>query len=134
MNTSPLGEESAASNPIEAISIIQAIPERGGAGKISETTSRTEAIVSSTKKNVPESVSMERGAFQPGPERFETRLKSDEDAARESLESLAGRTLTAAQWTSARARLLEFVGILLDCERTTTTSEAVLLGRKEQSL
>jgi hypothetical protein len=41
-------------------------------------------------------------------------------AARAAIELRAGCALTDAQWAAARARLLEFVGILRDWDRKTT--------------
>jgi hypothetical protein len=45
-----------------------------------------------------------------------------ETAAREAIELDADRTLTDAEWAAARARLLKFVDILRDWERSATTS------------
>ena len=45
-----------------------------------------------------------------------------EAAARTAIELHAGRALTDAQWAAARARLLEFAGILRDWDRRTTAS------------
>ena len=45
-----------------------------------------------------------------------------EEDARAALELRAGRTLTDAEWAAARARLLEFAGILRIWDRTTTAS------------
>lgn len=42
--------------------------------------------------------------------------------ARAALELRAGRTLTDAEWALARARLLEFAGILRIWDRRTTAS------------
>jgi len=43
-----------------------------------------------------------------------------EDTARAAMELRAGRPLTEAEWSAARARLLEFGSILRSWERTTT--------------
>ena len=45
-----------------------------------------------------------------------------EAAARTAIELHAGRALTDAEWAAARARLLEFAGILRDWDRKTTAS------------
>ncbi len=45
-----------------------------------------------------------------------------EAAARNTIELHAGRALTDVQWAAARARLLEFVSILRDCDRQTISS------------
>ena len=45
-----------------------------------------------------------------------------EAAARAAIELRAGRALTDAEWAAARARLLEFAGILRDWDRKTTAS------------
>ena len=45
-----------------------------------------------------------------------------EAAARTAIELHTGRALTDAQWAAARARLLEFAGILRDWDRKTTAS------------
>jgi hypothetical protein len=50
--------------------------------------------------------------LQSEPELFDTRPKSREDAARCALDSLAGHTLTGAEWVVARSKLPEFVTIL----------------------
>ena len=39
-----------------------------------------------------------------------------------AIELRAGRALTDAEWAAARARLLEFAGILRDWDRKTTAS------------
>jgi hypothetical protein len=56
--------------------------------------------------------SMASRTLHPGPESFDTRPKSHEDAARAALDSLAGCTLTGSEWAVAKAKLLEFVIIL----------------------
>jgi len=45
-----------------------------------------------------------------------------EAAARSAIELHAGCALTDAQWAAARARLLEFAGILRGWDRKTTAS------------
>jgi hypothetical protein len=45
-----------------------------------------------------------------------------EAAARTAIELNAGRPLTDAQWAAARARLVEFAGILRDWDRKTVAS------------
>jgi hypothetical protein len=45
-----------------------------------------------------------------------------EAAARTAIELRAGHALTDAQWAAARARLLEFAGILRDWDRKPTAS------------
>jgi hypothetical protein len=56
--------------------------------------------------------SMPPRTLHPGPEPFDIRPESREDAARAALDSRAGRTPTSAEWLVARAKLLEFVTIL----------------------
>jgi hypothetical protein len=55
-------------------------------------------------------------------EESEVRPNRAESAARASLEQRAGRTLFHAEWVSAQARLLEFVGIVRVWDRKTTAS------------
>lgn len=43
-------------------------------------------------------------------------------AARTEIELHAGRPITDAEWAAARARLLEFAGILRGWDRETTSS------------
>lgn len=45
-----------------------------------------------------------------------------ERAARAALEQRAGRTLMDAEWVQARAKFMEFVGILRGWDRKTTAS------------
>jgi hypothetical protein len=45
-----------------------------------------------------------------------------EAVARTTIELHAGHALTDAQWAAARARLLEFAGILRDWDRKKTAS------------
>jgi hypothetical protein len=45
-----------------------------------------------------------------------------EIAARVALEPRAGHSLTHAEWSAMRARLLEFASILRDWDRKTTAS------------
>ena len=79
-----------------------------------------------TTTEVPEPV---RGRSNPaasctlhrGPERFDTRPESGEDAARAALDSRAGRTLSDADWADAKDRLLEFFAILRGWDRSTRT-------------
>jgi hypothetical protein len=59
-----------------------------------------------------------------GPESFDPRPKSCEDAARAALDSRAGRTLTGTEWVVARAKLLEFVTILRGWAQKIKNGEA----------
>lgn len=49
-----------------------------------------------------------------------------EDTARDALDSLAGRTLTVAEWAVAQARFLKFVTILRGWARKGENHEAGL--------
>jgi hypothetical protein len=53
-------------------------------------------------------------------DRDDRRRTPSEAAARAALELRAGCGLTDAEWAAARARLLEFAGILRDWDRKTT--------------
>lgn len=55
-----------------------------------------------------------------GNDRDDRGRTQNEVAARAALELRVGRTLTDAEWAAARARLLEFVGILRVWDRKTT--------------
>ena len=58
------------------------------------------------------------------PPRFETDPRASEDAARSALDSLAGRTLTGAEWEVAQAKLLQFVVVLRDWNQRATERES----------
>lgn len=47
-----------------------------------------------------------------------------EDAARATLDSLAGRCLTDAEWMRARAKLVEFMSILRTWDQQAKTSNS----------
>jgi hypothetical protein len=53
---------------------------------------------------------------------FDRSGRQMEAAARSAIELRAGRALTDAEWAAARARLLEFAGILRTWDRMTTAS------------
>jgi hypothetical protein len=59
---------------------------------------------------------------QPNSKRADLPPNRFECAARAALEQRAGRTLIDAEWVRARAKLMEFVGILRGWDRKTTAS------------
>jgi hypothetical protein len=66
---------------------------------------------------------MSRIAVASG-EQSDTRLQPAEVAARRALDLLARRTLTNAEWSRARAKLLEFISILRAWDRQPSTAES----------
>ena len=56
--------------------------------------------------------SISPSTLHTGPELFDMRPMSREVTARAALDSLAGRTLTGAEWVVAKAKLQELVTIL----------------------
>ncbi len=61
-------------------------------------------------------------------ERSDVSPKTLEAAARAAIELRAGRTFTEAEWTAARAKLLEFAGILRGWDRKTPAAKGVMLS------
>jgi hypothetical protein len=59
---------------------------------------------------------------QPNSKRADVPPNRLESAARAALEQRAGRTLIDAEWVRARAKFMEFVGILRGWDRNTTAS------------
>lgn len=57
-------------------------------------------------------------------EQSDTSLQPGEVTARQALDLLAGRTLTNAEWSRIRAKLLEFVSILRAWDRQPRTTES----------
>jgi hypothetical protein len=58
----------------------------------------------------------------PGQDQARRDPRDLEAAARASIEQRADRVLTEAEWSLARVKLLDFVGILHDWARTVTPS------------
>ena len=59
-----------------------------------------------------------------GAEPADTHLQPAEIAARRALDLLVGRTLTNAEWSRARAKLLQFMSILRAWDRQPSPTES----------
>jgi hypothetical protein len=133
MNTSQLSErESVANTQLQLHSRREPL-EAGDAQQDFSRPARPEvvaAVLQSASPVVTISValnSMASRTLHPGAERFDTRPKSCEDAARAALDSRAGRTLTGAEWAVAQGKLLEFVTILRGWDQRPTVSRDLVM-------